>query len=87
MLVGIVLATRRSSKPTQRKAKKVRGAPITLSFITYLTIVVLLFFIPWGLNYLFAGAVTPQIRAWNRLVPILLWLFFCIPGVIDRGRL
>jgi hypothetical protein len=88
MLVGIVLATRRSSKPTQRKAKKVPGAPVTLSFITYLTIVVLLFFVPWGLNYLFAGAVTPQIRAWNRLVPILLWLFLLGAAVvIQRTRI
>ena len=88
MLVGIVLATRRSSKPTQRKSPKVTGAPITLSYITYLTIVVLLFFIPWGLNYLFAGAVTPQIRAWNRLVPILLWLFLLGAAVsIQRTRI
>ena len=35
----------------------------------------MLFFVPWGLNYLFADLVTTQIRAWNRLLPFLLLLF------------
>jgi hypothetical protein len=33
-----------------------------------------LFFIPWGANYLFAALLSPQIRAWNRLLPVLLLL-------------
>lgn len=36
----------------------------------------ILFFVPWGLNVVFAALVTPQIRAWDRLTPILLLLFF-----------
>jgi hypothetical protein len=46
-----------------------------LPFIGYLTAVCVLFFVPWGLNYLVAGTATAQIRAWNRLLPILLLLF------------
>jgi hypothetical protein len=37
--------------------------------------VVIVFFIPWGLNFFFATWVTAQVRAWNRLLPILLLLF------------
>lgn len=54
---------------------KVKRTASPLSFITYLTVVTVLFFVPWGLNYLFASALTPQIRAWNRLLPLLLLLF------------
>jgi hypothetical protein len=52
-----------------------RPASSPLPFIGYLITVVLLFFIPWGLNYLVAGTITAQVRAWNRLLPILLLLF------------
>lgn len=48
-----------------------------LGLIAYLTIVVLGFFVPWGLNFLMADFVTPQVRAWNRLLPLLL-LLFCL---------
>ena len=52
------------------------GAPrASLQFITYLIVVTILFLVPWGLNYIFAGTVTAQIRGWNRLVPVLLLLF------------
>lgn len=43
-------------------------------FTGLLTAVTVLFFVPWGLNYLVASFVTAQIRGWNRLVPILLLL-------------
>ena len=46
-----------------------------LPFLAYLTSVVIVFFIPWGLNFFFATWVTAQVRAWNRLLPILLLLF------------
>lgn len=36
----------------------------------------ILFFVPWGLNVVFAAIFTPQIRAWDRLTPTLLLLFF-----------
>ncbi len=86
MLVGIALRTRRA--PLTARPAKTAGAPVTLGFITYLTVVVLLFFIPWGLNYLFAGTVSAQIRGWNRLTPILLWLFLLGAAVvIQRTRI
>jgi phosphoglycerol transferase len=61
---------------------------VTLSFAVYLIIVTTLWFIPWGLNYLFAGTVTAQIRAWNRLTPYLL-LFFLLgaAAALHRTRL
>ncbi len=57
------------------RARTDRPATSSLPFIGYLITVVLLFFIPWGLNYLVAGTITAQVRAWNRLLPILLLLF------------
>ena len=88
MLVGIVMRTRRSPLTTNPNRAKATGAPVTLAFITYLTVVVLLFFIPWGLNYLFAGTVSAQIRGWNRLTPILLWLFLLGAAVVlQRTRI
>jgi hypothetical protein len=69
-VIALIMRARRgqSGEPTNRPYA-------SLTFITYLIVVVLLWFIPWGLNYLFAGTVTAQIRAWNRWTPILLLLF------------
>jgi hypothetical protein len=59
-----------------------------LSLIGYLTLVTILFFVPWGLNYLVAGGLTAQIRAWNRLLPILLLLFILgASATLARTRL
>jgi hypothetical protein len=44
----------------------------------------LLFFIPWGLNFLFALTVTPQIRGWDRLVPVLLTLELALVALLWR---
>jgi hypothetical protein len=64
------------------------GTRVSASLIAYLTVVTLLFFIPWGLNYLLAGTVTAQIRAWNRLLPILLLLFILgAAAVLARSRI
>lgn len=54
------------------------------NFITYLIVASLLLFIPWGLNYLIAGTLTAQIRAWNRLTPILLLLFLLGAAAVLR---
>lgn len=63
-------------------------APVGLGLIAYLTVVVVLFFVPWGLNYLFADLVTTQIRAWNRLLPFLLLLFILgAAAAVHRTRL
>lgn len=67
-LVGLVIWRRASGAvPHQARANA--------ALVGYLIAVVLLFFVPWGLNYLFAGTITPQIRAWNRFLPQLLLLF------------
>ena len=57
-----------------------RGTPLPrdFRFLTLLGGVLLLFFVPWGLNSLFATYASAQIRAWNRLVPSLLLLTFLL---------
>jgi hypothetical protein len=66
-VVALVLRSRRTPTPSE--------APVGLGLVAYLTVVTVLFFVPWGLNLLFAEVVTAQIRAWNRLLPFLLLLF------------
>lgn len=60
------------------------GNPITLGLVGYLIGVTVLFLVPWGLNLLFAGVVSSQIRAWNRLLPFLLLLFLVAAAVALR---
>ena len=57
---------------------------ITPGFIATQIAVVVLLFVPWGVNYLIAGLVTAQIRGWNRLLPFLLLLFLLGAAVILR---
>ena len=74
MLVGALIARRRRQ-------------PIGLGLIAALLATTLLFFIPWGLNYLFASTITAQIRAWNRLLPFLLLLLILgAATVLARAR-
>lgn len=69
-------------------ARRGRLRRSALPLLTYLTVVTVLFFVPWGLNYLVAGTLTPQVRAWNRLLPILLLLFVCgAAAALARTRL
>lgn len=76
-LVGLVGLSRRQRLTRSR-----------LPFVTYLTVVTILFFVPWGLNYLVAGTLTAQVRAWNRLLPLLLLLFIAgAMAVLARTRL
>ena len=58
--------------------------PITLGLVGYLIGVTVLFLVPWGLNLLFAGVVSSQIRAWNRLLPFLLLLILVGAAVALR---
>lgn len=53
-----------------------------LSLLTSMLAASLLFFIPWGANYLFAALVSPQIRAWNRLLPIILLIVLLLAATI-----
>ncbi|MFZ4487524.1 MAG: hypothetical protein ACOYO9_13140, partial [Candidatus Nanopelagicales bacterium] len=80
IIVGLILRSRRRVAAGTSQAPAAEGdvngsRPITLGFVTYLIGVTLLFFIPWGLNFMFADLVTAQIRGWNRLLPFLLLLF------------
>lgn len=68
-LVALLVRTRRPASSTDD------GAAVGLGLIGYLLAVSVLFFVPWGLNLIFAEVVTAQIRAWNRLLPIILLLF------------
>lgn len=82
LVIGLIVTTRRKAFEPHTSTQ------VTPTFIAYLIGVTLLFFIPWGLNYLFAGTVTAQIRAWNRFIPILLLLFLLgAAAVIARTKL
>ena len=70
VLVALVVRQRRAAGHVADEPPRV-----TLGLTVYLTVVSVLFFVPWGLNFLFADLVTAQIRAWNRLLPFLLLLF------------
>lgn len=64
-----------------------RRQPSTLPLVALLTSVGLFFFVPWGGGYLFASLITPQLRAWGRLTPILLLLFLLgAAAVLARTR-
>lgn len=53
-----------------------------LPLVAYLLAVSTLFFIPWGLNFLFAETVTAQLRAWNRLLPVILLLLLLAAAIV-----
>ena len=66
---------------------RTRSHPL-LPLVGYLTTVTVLLFVPWGLGALIAHTLTPQIRAWNRLLPMLLLLFLVgAAAVLSRSRL
>lgn len=74
MVLGLILRTRRPDA-SPMASDGMTAPQASLGFIAALIVWTVLFFVPWGLNYLFAGVVTAQIRAWNRLIPLLLLLF------------
>ncbi len=86
LIGGLIAKTRKRQRKagteTPRADKKLF---VSAQFIAYLITVCLLFFIPWGLNYLIAGTITAQIRAWNRLTPIILLLFLLGAAAILRN--
>lgn len=69
-----------------RQARHGERIPRVLALLFFLLIVVVLFFVPWGMNSLFAEFITAQIRAWNRLVPTLL-LIFLLMGAVAIARM
>jgi phosphoglycerol transferase len=73
LVVGLLMRSRiRSWKATTTQ----------LPLVTYLLGVSFLFFIPWGLNYLVAGTITAQIRAWNRFLPVILLLIILAGAIV-----
>jgi phosphoglycerol transferase len=56
--------------------------PVSLGLLALLSATTLLFFVPWGLNFLFAYVVTAQLRGWDRLVPVIFTLLFIGAGVV-----
>jgi phosphoglycerol transferase len=63
---------------------------VSLGLVSLLLATTLLFFVPWGLSYLFSYVVTTDLRGWNRLVPVLFTLLFVGAGLVLQrlgGRL
>lgn len=86
-IVGSLLRHRRQIlRPSDQggSAYSLNAGSLNAGLITYLLAVTTLFFIPWGLNYLLAGTVTAQIRAWNRLIPVLLILVVLGAAIVLR---
>ena len=73
LVVGLLMRARSTSW---------KKSTTQLPLVTYLLAISTLFFIPWGLNYLFAGIVTAQIRAWNRFLPVILLLAILAAGIV-----
>ena len=78
-LFGLFMSTRARTRdlraatpPTEESGSKT----VTFGLVGTLLVTGILFYVPWGLNVVFASLVTPQIRAWDRLTPVLLLLFF-----------
>lgn len=64
-----------------------RRQPSPLPLVALLTSVGLFFFVPWGGGYLFATFISPQLRAWGRMTPVLLLLFLLgAAAVLARTR-
>ncbi|CAB4972906.1 unannotated protein [freshwater metagenome] len=84
-VAGIILRTRRKSDVAHGAPRLQGGARVTPGLIGYLIVVTLLFFVPWGLNFLFADLVTASIRGWNRLLPMLLLLFILGAATVLRS--
>ena len=85
IVIALIVRARRGSLTQTTNPSSQRL--VSLNFIVYLIAVTLAWFIPWGLNYLFAGTITAQIRAWNRWTPILLLLFLLgAAAAIHRTR-
>lgn len=58
---------------------------VSFGLVGLLLATTVLFFVPWGLNVVFAALVTPQLRGWDRLVPILFLLIFAAAMVTWRS--
>ena len=86
VVVGGLVAARRSalaarSTDTRPLRRSVESA-VSPGLIALLLGVTLAFFVPWGLNYLFAYLVSPQLRGWDRLLPVFFTLLLIAAGLV-----
>jgi hypothetical protein len=79
---GVVLARRRHT--SGHEATSDAEEPVGLGFLSAMLASSFLFFVPWGLNYVFALVVTPQIRGWDRLTPVLQTLELAMVALLWR---
>lgn len=79
--VGALVAARRG---VLHPVTTSRPNDVSLGLALSLMATTLLFFVPWGANYLFALVVTPQLRGWDRLIPVLFTLVLVVTAVIWR---
>lgn len=77
-VTALALRARHGVAPSSRDG-------VTPGLIGTLIGATVLLYVPWGLNYLIAGTVTAQIRAWDRLLPYLLLLFLLGAATVLRG--
>ena len=86
LLIGAVLLTRRASHARAAGAAEGRAGDeeprVGLGFIALLLATSLLFFVPWGMNYLLALYLSADIRAWNRLLPVVFTVVFLGAGLV-----
>ncbi len=82
-VVGGVLLARRSARAAGTGGAVPAGRG-ELGLVLLLLAVGVLFFVPWGPNFLFSYAVSPDIRAWNRLLPMLFTLLLVAAGLVLR---
>ena len=87
--IGLFWSVRRVARaamphePNSDKAQP--DTNVSFGLVGLLLITTVLFFVPWGLNVMFAALITPQLRGWDRLVPVLLLLFFAAAMVAWRS--
>lgn len=79
--VGALVIARRRARGASVGAA---GEQAPLSLVLTLLTTAVLFFVPWGLGFVFAAFITPQIRGWERLVPVLFALVVAAAGVVWR---
>jgi phosphoglycerol transferase len=87
-LVGLWVSVRKRQKGERwrRDADDPQSRePVTFELTLLLLAVSVLFFVPWGLNVVFAALATSQLRAWDRLTPVILLLFFSAAMVAWRS--
>ncbi|WP_158372184.1 hypothetical protein [Cellulosimicrobium cellulans] len=81
--VGAFVVSRRRMRASRAPVEDETGR-VPLSLVLGLLVAAVLFFVPWGLNFLFSFLVTPQLRGWDRLVPVLFALVVAAAGVVWR---